>query len=35
MYRLRLKHFKERRRNEFFPEVAVGAVDITLKLPTV
>jgi hypothetical protein len=35
MYRPRLKYFKERKRNEFFPEV-VGTVDITLKkIPTV
>jgi hypothetical protein len=31
MYRPILKHFKERKRKEFFPEVVVGTVDITLK----
>jgi hypothetical protein len=31
MYRPRLKYFKERKRNEFFPEVIVGTVDITVK----
>jgi hypothetical protein len=31
MYRPRLKYFKERKPNEFFPEVVVGTVDITLQ----
>jgi hypothetical protein len=31
IYRPILKHFKERKRNGFFPEVVVGTVDITLK----
>jgi hypothetical protein len=26
-----LKHFKEGKRNELFPEIVVGTVDITLK----
>jgi hypothetical protein len=31
IFRPILKYFKERKRNEFFPEVVVGTVDITLK----
>jgi hypothetical protein len=31
MYRPRLKHFKERKRNDFFPELVVGTLNITLK----
>jgi hypothetical protein len=31
MYRPTLKYFTERKRNKFFPEVAIGTVDITLK----
>jgi hypothetical protein len=31
MYRPRLKHFKERNRNDFFPDIVVAIVDITIQ----
>jgi hypothetical protein len=31
MYGPRLKHFKERKGNEFFSEIVVGTVDMTFK----
>jgi hypothetical protein len=31
VHRSRIKHFKERKRKEFFPELIVGTVDITVE----